>query len=193
MKTNTSTMKLLWVVSAALVVALAPGLATAQSAESGGPSEVGTLRFGGTLGLALGDQFTGFGIKPQFSYTAAELDRNLYLDIAGHIGFTLGGGSGYSAHYYEVVPAARLRYAVSPKVALYGDFGFGLAILRISDDDTDTSDTFTGAVLRFPFGIHWSVTPKIDVIFEPAGFNVYFNSDDNRFIYTLSGGLLFKI
>jgi len=158
-----------------------------------GGSEVGAVRLGATGGVQLADGFTGLAIDPQVAYTAAELGPGLHLDVAGHLSVARGGATGYSGLYVAIIPAARLRYDLAARLDLYGEVGLGFFVLRTSLDNNLGSDTQVGAVLRFPIGLRYALSSGVDLVFEPAGLSIYFNSSGNKFHYSLLAGILVEI
>jgi hypothetical protein len=180
--------------SLALGAAPAPVRTEAQPAPpTGGRPEVGAFRLGATIGLDFASDFTGYAIRPQVAYTVAGLGRGVYFDLAGHFGVTLGGATGYSGQYLEVVPALRLRDELGSRVSLYGDFGLGFFSLHTSIDNNLGSSTITGAVLRLATGLRYAIGSGADLVFEPGGFNFYFNTNANKFHYSLLAGILVRI
>lgn len=165
---------------------------TATSSSRG--SEVGTLKMGGAIGLVLASGFTGFAVRLPLSYTVAELSPDLYFDVVGHAGLTFGSDQ----QIYELVPAARIRYVLAPKVAIYGDGGLGLSVIHTSYGGGyyyyyGGSDTSLGAVLRFAGGFQIPISPTAEFTVEPVGLNIYFNGNGSTFAYSLLVGMLFRI
>jgi hypothetical protein len=172
----------------------APRAGAAPVAPAGDvPSDIGAVRLGATAGLDLADGFTGFAVDPQASYTVAALGPRLHLEVAGHLGIAVGGATGYSAQYVSIVPAARLRYDLGSRLALYGEMGLGPFLLHTSLDNDLGSDTQIGAVLRFPIGLRYAVSRSLELVFEPAGLSMYFNTSGNKFHYSLLIGVLVGI
>jgi len=117
----------------------------------------------------------------------------LHLDVAGHLSVARGGATGYSGLYVAIIPAARLRYDLAARLDLYGEVGLGFFVLRTSLDNNLGSDTQVGAVLRFPIGLRYALSSGVDLVFEPAGLSIYFNSSGNKFHYSLLAGILVEI
>ncbi len=224
MTTHTMT-KLLRAASAASVLALVPGLATAQSASAEAAtqqfvltampsasllevapgaraapahgSDVGQLALGGSLGFGAGDFTTVFKLNGDVQYTLSEISPRVYFDLAGHVGI----GFGSSTILFEVVPKARIRYALDNKLSFYGDGGFGFALWHVSVDfpgfppfipPSTISSTNGYALLRFSGGIQYKVTPTVILVGEPVGLNIYLGSGTG-FQYSFMVGALFKV
>ncbi len=224
MMTTSTTTKLFRAASAALVLALVPGLAAADTAEKaadtlkltlnsvpgtvletvpaavarGVGSDVGALALGGSLGFGAGDFPTLFKLNGDLQYTVSEISPKTYFDLAGHVGF----GFGSHTFIFEMVPKARIRYAVDSKLSLYGDGGLGFALEHVSG--VDVFDPFTGqtitvgggtngfGLLRFSGGIQYKVTPTVILVGEPVGLNIYFGSGTG-FMYSFMVGALFRV
>ncbi len=176
------------------------GEAAAQPARSYSASEVGSFALGPTIGFITGNSITQFRITGEAQYTITELSPRFYLDLAGHVGLFLGGVSGCpagvscSATTFEIVPAARFRYALDNKLSFYGDGGLGVAFFSstVSVGPFSASVSETWGVFRIAGGIQYKVTPNVILLGEPVGLNVYFGTGSG-FMYSLAGGVLFKI
>jgi hypothetical protein len=216
MKTTPTMMKCIRAAAVALSLALLPGLASAQSAmvqgsqeivlgatpsflssttlldstltapAARGASEVGALWFGGGLGLDLASGYTGFAVRLQMVYTLSEIDPKLYFELVGNVSASFGSNS----QFYGIIPAARIRYGVSPKVAIYGDGGIGLDIVHVSVGGF--SETKLGGILHFGSGFLVNLSPRVNLMIEPVGVNVHFYSGGSTFIYGIMVGALFR-
>jgi hypothetical protein len=191
---------------AVLALLLVPGLAFAQAKKSSSstmrsnPStvpmarsnEVGTFALGGTLGLGFGDGAVGFKLTGNGYYTITEFTPQLPFDIGGHLGFSYFGcgveGIDCSMKILELVPTARVRYKIIPKLSIFGDMGLGLALALPPMDGADSQIAF---VLRFASGIYYQISEQLFLVGEPMGLTFYF-LDESAFRYTISGGILYR-
>ncbi len=171
--------------TAALAVAAVPTLAAAQGASV--ISDVGTLKLGASAGLFASSFSTGFKLNLDGAYTISEIQPRLFLEGAGQIGF-MWGSDGVSI--YEFLPKARVRYALSDQLSLYGDAGIGLAFIHVSVGNF--SDTTTCALIRFAGGVQYALMPNIELVLEPVGLNIY-PASGSGFAYTLLAGALFRL
>ena len=172
---------------AALALAVAPALAAAQGGE------VGSLKLGGSIGLfASSFDTTGVQLRLDGTYTFSELQPRLYLEGAGHLAAMFGSND---VSVWEAVPKARLRYALSDQLSVYGDVGLGLAILHVSIPDIfgGGSENTLSAIIRFAGGVLYAIRPdKIWLTLEPVGINVY-TASGSGFAYTLLAGVLVRL
>ncbi len=221
MKTNSTTTKLLRTASAALILALVPGIAAAdttmaegpdtlklalgsvpgtvldttlaaRAAGGGGRYEVGSVWLGGTIGPQFGSGFTAFRITAEVQATLAELGPRAYFDLAGHWGGIFGGVGFGNLAIIEFIPAARFRFVLQDKVSLYGDFGIGPAFAIFSFPAPFSGTTEVWGNFRIAGGIQYRVTPTVALWAEPLGMNIYFGSG-SEFMYSLAFGALFRI
>jgi hypothetical protein len=163
------------------------GEALAKTATSATPARasVGTFWIGPAIGLEIASNTTMFAIRLPMQYVLSEIDHNVFLDFAGHVGASFGS----DLQLYEFLPSARLRYAISPKVAIYGDGGLGLAIQHVS---AGLGDTSVGGIVRFGAGFQVGLTPNMLLMVEPAALSIYFVSGGSATAYSLLVGLLFR-
>ncbi|HZZ83010.1 MAG TPA: hypothetical protein VFE30_00580 [Anaeromyxobacteraceae bacterium] len=124
------------------------------------------------------------GIEAMYSF--GELAPKLELEAGGRFAFThLGADFPFdSLNIFEVVPEARLLIPLSPKLRVYGETGLGLALV------SNGGNSVAGA-LRFGFGGTWQLSPTVNLLVEPIGFNTYFKSGSLT-TYNLAVGLQFR-
>jgi opacity protein-like surface antigen len=170
---------------AVIAVAAAPALAAAQGGSI--ISDVGTIKVGASAGLFASSFSTGFKLNLDGVYTFSEIQPRLYFEGAGHLGFMWGSDS---VSIYELIPKARVRYALSDQLSVYGDAGLGPAILHVSFPG-GSDDTWT-LLIRFAGGVQYAFQPNIYLTLEPLGLNVY-TASGSGFAYTLLAGVLFRI
>ncbi len=187
---------------ALVALLLAPALSAAQPRRerADGPYGYGA---GGAMGPALGQ--LGFGlllaldippsgldVGPRFTgelmYGLAQLSPQLRADLGGRLSFAYHGfsrdteffvGSGHT-WILEVVPDLRLIFAASDRLAIYGDFGVGLAVIRDSFDG-DGSNSGTEATFQIGPGLSYAIAPNLNFLAE-LRFDFYTRSGDGTFI-----------
>ena len=111
-------------------------------------------------------------------YSFGEIAPKLELEAGGRFSFTYVD----PLSIFEVVPEARLLIPLSPKLKLYGESGLGLALLTNNGSDVS-------GVLRFGFGGTYALSPTVNLLVEPIGFNTYFTYFTT---YNLAVGLQFR-
>ncbi len=200
--TSDTKRRLLWAAPAALVIALAPAGARAQSAPRasapaakpadelrpllGRSSEVGALRVGGLVGPDFFSSTTGLRASLEGQFTAAEVAPYLYFDLAAQFAGVFASG----ATIIELVPKLRLRQVFLGQIHLYGDLGFGVAFQSLSAGTTSITN-FLGD-LRLAGGAELRLTPELSLVVEPVGLNIYLGSNA-AFHYSLLAGALFRV
>jgi hypothetical protein len=165
---------------------------TAPAPARAPASEVGNFELGGTAGLGFGSGWTSFRVNAGPQYTILQLAPNIYMDIAGHAGLAFGSG----LTLIEIVPAARFRYLLNDTISFYGDGGFGIGFASLPSVNVGGVEygggSQTWGIFRIASGIHYKVTPTIDLVGEPVGLNIYFGTGSS-FVYSLAVGALFKL
>jgi hypothetical protein len=175
--------------SAVLLVALLPGLVAAQTTERpifGRYSENGALRMGASVGPDFFSSTTGLRLQGDAQYTLLEVSPRVYLDFAGQFAAVFASG----VTVLDLVPKARIRYALLDPLSLYGDAGLGLAYSSLSAGPL--SNTQLWGVLRFAGGLQYQISPNWGVTLEPLGLNVYFGTSSS-FHYSILAGFLYRI
>ncbi len=218
--TPDTTTKLVRAAAAVLVLAVAPDLAAAETAErsgdalkltlgsipgtvldtaetaraAGGRGEVGSFWLGGTLGPQFGTDYSAFRFTLEMQATLAQLGPRVYFDLAGHVGFILGSFGFGNLDIIEFIPAARFRFLLpDERLSLYADIGLGPAFAVFSYPAfTFASVTYGWGNFRMAGGIQFKVTPTIALWAEPVGLNVYFGTG-SEFMYSMAFGALFRI
>jgi opacity protein-like surface antigen len=152
-----------------------------------GPS-IGQTSYG--LLLALDLPPSGYSVGPRVSgelmYGFTDLAPQLRADLGARASFAYHSldrpagftGSG-SLWLLEVVPDAKLRFAVTEELGVYGDVGLGLALLRASSDFGSSTDlAFT---IQFGAGVAYAMTPNINLLGE-LRFDVYTKTGTGLFV-----------
>jgi len=150
-----------------------------------GPSDVGAVAVGGTVGFQTGNSLTQFRLTGEGQYGLLMLQPQWELDLAGHLGLLVGD----SVTTFEIIPEARIRYLVDSKLSVYGDAGLGIAFASISVGPVSNSQTW--GLLRFAGGVQYKITPQVILVGEPVGLNVYFGTGSG-FQYGLAVGALYR-
>jgi len=78
-----------------------------------------------------------------------------------------------TAHGFELVPLARLRFFATERLHVYGDFGVGVIHYRLFLDMAplgSASGNSTGAAFRLHAGLEYAVTQRLAVTVEPLNF-----------------------
>jgi hypothetical protein len=191
-------------IAVALSFAVAPLAARAESNElslgSGAPpkSLIGPPSLGPAVGklsgsflLALDLPPSGFSAGPRLTgevmYAALDLAPQLRLNLGGRLSWAYhswSGGLNGSTWLLDLVPDAKLRYAVSDIFGLYGDFGLGYAYIG--------GDGGTGSALAIQLGagVTYALTPKMNLLGE-VRFNIYSKDGTNTFVALPTVGLEF--
>ncbi len=140
----------------------------------------------------------GFKFAPQGFYFLPELSRNLSLGVGGQLAFSIhpfGGEFGFSwtTWMFDIVPSARLRYAINPKTAVYGQAGLGLGIVNVGYATPlgSGSNSTTAFLIKLGGGAEFQINPKVAVT-GGMDFNIYAMSGGFT-VWTLTGGLLYRI
>jgi hypothetical protein len=202
-----------WIAPLALALALGPAAASAQTARTGttpasktaaapaqrqparamAPSAdaalIGRFEFEGGLGLAIpfeSGMNTGFKLGAGAFYGLQTLGHGLVLQVGGTVGWTYNGYPSPldgSINTIDFLPTARLRYAIDPKLFVYGDGGLGLAVIHSSFTfptlpgfpTISGSSTDAALLIKLGGGIGYQLQPRLSLVFEPA-FNIYARS-----------------
>jgi opacity protein-like surface antigen len=194
-----------------LALLLAPALGSAQARSgraSAATSAGGSSAVGAPLGaydysflLALDLPPSGFSVGPRFT---GEIMYG-YADVAPQARVDLGLRGSFAYHsadfdsslwIFEVVPDAKLVYALSPQLAVYGDVGLGLALLHLSGVTVNTpfqtittdSDTTVALAIQFGGGVALAVAPNMNLLGE-IRFDFYTRSGSSTFVALPTIGL----
>jgi len=182
-------------VLAALVLVLVPATASAQ--RRGGGGSAGNLEVGGELGLTIPFESgygVGFKLAPEGFFFLPPFSPGLSLGVGGQLAFDLHPFPDAGTFWFmDIVPMGRLRYAINPKTAIYGDLGMGLAIMHfsVSAFGFSASDTSAGFLLKLGGGAEFKMNDKMSITAGPA-FNFYLKEGGTT-VLSLMGGLLYKI
>jgi hypothetical protein len=156
------------------VLLLAPALAAAQPRGRGslgggamGPAVDG-LGFELLAGLDIPSP-AGLDVGPRFTaglmYGLADMTPQLRADLGVHASFAYHNAAFGSEWDFDVVPDLRLVVGVTPRLALYGDLGLGIAVLR---DSVNSGGSFTDTVAVFELapGLSYSLSPTLNLLAE---------------------------
>jgi opacity protein-like surface antigen len=170
---------------------------------------IGRLEYSGGLGLAIPFESgvnAGFKVAGGAFYGLQALKPGLVLQVGGTVGWTYNGYPSPidgSLNTIDLLPTARLRLAVQPRLFVYGDGGLGLAIVhaRITrpgipplppfypgTPSTTESDTTAALLIKLGGGIGYDIQPNLSLTFEPA-FNIYVKSGSITQFTMLVGAL----
>lgn len=170
---------------------------------------VGRLEYSGGLGLAIPFESgvnAGFKLAGGAFYGLQTLKPGLVLQVGGTVGWTYNGYASPldgSLNTIDLLPTARLRLAVQPRLFVYGDGGLGLAIVhaRITvpgvppippffpgSPSTTASSTDAALLIKLGGGIGYDIQPNLSLTFEPA-FNIYVKSGSITQFTMLVGAL----
>ncbi len=209
--------------STALV--LVPALAHAQAGGAGVPvSLIGSPVLGPSIGRMSWSGFVSLDLPPSgLSVGPRIAAEGMYgfMDLAPQLRLDLGARASFAYHsaqdlfvpvananatgsqwLIDVVPDAKLRYAVNDQLGVYGDVGLGLALMQSSVDfppfttggtsfpATSSSDTTLAFTIQFGAGVAYAVTPRINVLGE-VRFDVYTKSGSGLFVSIPTVGLEF--
>jgi hypothetical protein len=136
---------------------------------------------GGLFGLEAGTE-TGFQLRADGEVPVARIAPNVSLAGVGSVSFA---SLSHDLKVFELVPAARLNWAVTPVVGAYGDLGLGLAVASAH------SESHTGAVMRFLAGGYYEMNPRTRFVAE-VGLHPHFGDYDDT-TFTLLIGAKFRI
>lgn len=169
----------------------------------GNPSlgpEIGQLGYSGLVSLELAP--SGLDVGPRFAFEAmygfVDLAPQLRLDLGARasFGFHSGGGD-VSLWLADIVPDAKIRYALTDQLGVYGDLGLGLALMHTSVPDFvinnvtySASSTDLALTFQLGAGVAYAVTPNINLLGE-IRFDFYTKSDLGTFISIPTIGLEF--
>lgn len=142
-------------------------------------------------GYSAGPRLTG-----EFMYGFMDLSPQARLSLGGRGAFSYHGGDfNNSLWILDAVPDAKLTFALAPNLAVYGDLGLGLAILRVSVDvpgfpALSGSDSTLALTVQFGGGVSYAVSPNMNLLGE-LRFDIYTRSGSSTFISIPTVGLQF--
>ncbi len=200
---------------AALALAATPAPAAAQSASRRTLAEkmaavrdpstalLGRWELGGALGFAIpfeNELNTGFKLAGTGLYGQAALGGGL-LQLGGTLAWTYNGfGVGFdgSVSSVDLLPLARLRFALNPQLFVWADGGLGLAIVHVSQTtpgvapapSTTRSSTDAALLVKLGGGLGFELQPSLALTLEPA-FHFYAKSGSIT-QFTLLAGVLYR-
>jgi opacity protein-like surface antigen len=164
---------------------------------------VGAIDYGVLLSLELPP--SGYNAGPrltgEFMYGFMDLSPQARLSLGGRGAFSYHGGDfNNSLWILDAVPDAKLTFALAPNVAVYGDLGLGLAILRASVDipavpalgipASTASDSTLALTIQLGGGVSYAVSPNMNLLGE-LRFDIYTRSGSSTFISIPTVGLQF--
>ncbi len=163
---------------------------------------VGKLEYAGGLGLAVPFESgvnAGFKLAGGAFYGLQTLKPGLVLQVGGTVGWTYNGYASPidgSLNSIDLLPTARLRLAVQPRLFVYGDGGLGLAFVHYKatislypgGPSFSSSGTDTALLVKLGGGVGYDIQPNLSLTFEPA-FNIYLKSGSMTQFTMLVGAL----
>lgn len=164
-----------------------------------GPA-IGQLSYGALFGLDIPP--SGYNVGPRLSgemmYGFVDLAPQLRLDLGARASFAYHGidtgFSGISASFWllDVVPDARLRFALTDVLGVYGDAGLGLAYEHASASAFGSSGSSNDIDLTVQFGagVAYAIAPNINLLGE-VRFSIYTRNGTGTFITLPAVGLEF--
>jgi hypothetical protein len=175
--TTRANLKILGAALCALALSSTPVLAADSEKSDAGP-----ISIGGSLGFQSGNGLTQIRLAAEGQYALSKLAPKVEFDLAGHIGLLTGD----SVTTFELIPAARVRYLVDPKLSVYGDGGLGIAFASFSAGNVSVSETWIA--IRFDGGGQYNLTPNF-AVFGELGFTVYSGTGSGTQFGLSAGGL----
>ncbi len=198
----------------ALAICLLPALASAQtrsrSATTAAPvstrgspvlgAPIGAFDYGLLLGLELPPSGLSVGprITGEMMYGFMDLGPQLRLDLGGRASFAYHGGDSVSTWLVDAVPDAKLRFAVSDLLGVYGDVGLGLGLLHSSGVDVPSglaglpgfsgSDSTIALTFQVGGGATYAISPTMNLLGE-VRLNVYTRSGSSTFLVLPAVGI----
>ena len=189
----------------------APEAAPAAVASSTDASLVGRLEFEGGLGFAVPFESgvgTGFKLAGGAFYGVQTLMPGMILQVGGTLGWTRNGYDSPvdgSLDTVDLLPTARIRMAMNPRIFLYGDGGLGLGIVHASvtvpglpavppffagTPSTTATSTDAALLIKLGGGVGLDLQPNLSLVLEPA-FHIYVkNGSITQF--TVLAGVLYR-
>jgi opacity protein-like surface antigen len=176
--------------AALVALLLAPVLASAQArghvASTGGGAlgpAVGTVGVGVLAGLDIPSP-SGLDVGPRFTgelmFGLSDMTPQLRADLGVRASFAYHNAdfvfvgpfvrSSGEEWLLDIVPNLRLALGATPRLAVYGDLGVGLAVLRASGGGF--SETDTAATFQIGPGISYALSPTLNLLAE-IRFNFY--------------------
>ena len=161
---------------------------------------IGHWELEGALGLAVPFESgvnTGFKLAGSGFYGLQTLSPGVLLQVGGTVGWTYngyGGGLDGSVNTVDLLPTARIRMAVNPKLFVYGDGGLGIGIVHAKATFPgfgSTSTTDASLLIKLGGGVGFDLKPNLTLGVEPA-LNFYVKSGSIT-QFTLMAGLLYRI
>ena len=194
-----------------LALLLAPALGSAQARGGRGgaaTSAGGASAIGAPLGAYSYSFLLGLDLPPSGFSVGPRLGGEImygYADVAPQARLDLGLRGAFAYHaadfdsslwIFDVVPDAKLVYALSPQLAVYGDVGLGLALLHLSGAQqtignvtiTADSDPTVALAIQFGGGVALAVAPNMNLLGE-IRFDFYTRSGSSTFVALPTIGL----
>jgi hypothetical protein len=114
--------------------------------------------------------FSGSGVGPRGGaealYGIGRIGEGLYLDVGPRAAIAYDVGA-VDVFPFEILAAGRLSYAATPKLALYGEAGFGIGIYHAST--TGASDSGSYFSMLFAPGFIYALNSRMNLLGE-VGF-----------------------
>lgn len=186
----------------------APAAAVASSTDA---SLVGRLEIEGGLGFAVPFESgvgTGFKLAGGAFYGVQTLMPGMILQVGGTLGWTRNGYDSPvdgSLNTVDLLPTARIRMAMNPRIFLYGDGGLGLGIVHASvtvpglpavppffagTPSTTATSTDAALLIKLGGGVGLDLQQNLSLVLEPA-FHIYVkNGSITQF--TVLAGVLYR-
>jgi hypothetical protein len=155
------------------------------------------LELGGSIGLAIPFESginTGFKLDAAGFYGFMPLAPNVILQLGGHLGWAYHSAAfDSSLMLFDILPAARARMTINPKVFVYGEVGAGLGLARASVSAPGVatqSKTDTAFLLKLGGGAGYDLNPQLSLVGEPA--LCIYAKDGSTTELTLMVGVLYR-
>ncbi|HEX7489671.1 MAG TPA: outer membrane beta-barrel protein [Anaeromyxobacteraceae bacterium] len=138
---------------------------SAGSSDPAMGAPVGALDYSVLLSLELPD--SGFNAGPRLTGEA----MYGFMDLSPQARLSLGGRGAFSYHgsdfndsfwILEAVPDAKLTFNLAQNLALYGDFGFGLALRH----ESAVSDSTLGVTFQLGGGVSYAISRNVNLLGE---------------------------
>jgi len=214
---NSTLSRFLLPAAAALSLLASPAPGQAQSASKRPLSEkmaavrdpsaalLGRWELSGGLGFAIPFENgldTGFKLAGTGLYGQSSLGSGTLLQLGGTLAWTYNGYGGAvdgSVNSIDLLPLARLRFALNPQLFAWADGGLGLAIVHASATTpaipplvpaTTASTTDAALLVKLGGGLGFELQPNLALSLEPA-FHFYAKSGSIT-QFTLLAGVLYR-
>jgi opacity protein-like surface antigen len=159
---------------APLALLLAPALALAQArggrVASGatGPAldNVGVSLIAGLDIPSPSDLDVGPRFGVELMYGLSDMAPQLRADLGVRASFAYHNADFGSQWSFDVIPDLRLLVGATPRLALFGDLGVGIGVIRHNVDVAGFSDTHTVAAFVLGPGLSYALSPTLNLLAE---------------------------